>query len=167
MHASNTYHTHKYGVFKSWSQVPSYTLCVPRSGLCTFPLPFQWCYRKQKSIKKYSHLRRAKCFSLLSSTYQASLTFLVSGQAQQGFRGFFSAPSRAAGSALAADTVGIFWLNWRNYIINFNNFSIRAPEAPEDLLLSNHRCFQLSHWTGTCHGGNAQVQTLKWFHVVA
>lgn len=139
-----------------------HTLFVCLDQVCAHSLSlFNDAIGNRKSIKKYSHLRRAKCFSLLSSTYQASLTFLVSGQAQQGFRGFFSAPSRAAGSALAADTVGIFWLNWRNYIINFNNFSIRAPEAPEDLLLSNHRCFQLSHWTGTCHGGNAQVQTLK------
>lgn len=51
-------------------------------------------------------------FFLQRCVYQASLTFFVSGQAQHGFRGFFSSVlwGTWAASTLAADTVDIFRL---------------------------------------------------------
>lgn len=64
---------------------------------------------KQKEIHKYFHFQE-KCLDLLTA-YQASLTFFVSGQAQQGFSGFFcsvTSGTAAADSTLAVHTVDIF-----------------------------------------------------------
>ncbi len=39
---------------KSWIQALSCNLYVPQWGLCSFPLPFQWCWRKKNKKQEAS-----------------------------------------------------------------------------------------------------------------
>ena len=132
-------HIRKVQVVKSWIQVPSCNLCVPRLSLCSFPRPSQWCWWvKQKCGQGYCPLATRKPFqSLQPGTYQASLTFFVSGQAQHGFRGFFSSvlAVSAGGSTLAADRDDIFKLKtqkWGNYFLYWQ------PSLQHSLQISWH-----------------------------
>lgn len=83
---------------------------------------------REKKTSIHQHLcckkKKKKLNRLRAVSYHSSLTFLVSGQAQQGFSGFFcSVGSVAAGVATpAAHTVDMFpiWVlnRWQRYLIN-------------------------------------------------
>lgn len=73
--------------------------------------------RDKRDIKVFPQTERETFQYFWPGAYQASLTFLVSGQAQHGFRGFFfsSVPSVTAGiSTLAAERDDILELQYRN-----------------------------------------------------
>lgn len=112
-------------------------------------------------VAKIIRLNRLRAVS-----YHSSLTFLVSGQAQQGFSGFFcSVGSEAAGVATpAAHTVDMFsdWVlnRWQQYLINIlpldvgkdklffiissNDYGRLKPSGVKDVLSKPKTAFSFS-----------------------
>lgn len=62
-------------MLKSWTQEPSCSLYVPRLGLCSSPLPFQWCWWKQTRWKLIS-----MCKNLIYSLFSKVPTQAYSGE---------------------------------------------------------------------------------------
>lgn len=116
---TDTYHSHKMERLNLESQWPHAVFVGLDQGCAVFLSFFNDAGYLEREEKYKSSLAKRQIFqSLKTITYQASLTFLVSGQAQHGFRGFFcSVASAVAAAATVVDstptahTVDMFLLN--------------------------------------------------------